>query len=97
MVALIETASVVSRLTDDAESVSQAISFVVENSRLYPDLHLLERSIEIGRITKASGFDVLFLACAEASGSVLLTDDRKMYERAVEYGLNAWFLRDQSQ
>ncbi len=44
-------------------------------SKLYPDLYLLKRAIEIGKNTKASGFDVLFIACAEASGSILFTDD----------------------
>lgn len=92
LLALIEVASVVSRLTNDPKSVSLALSFVSENSMLYPDVYLLERSIEIGKETKASGFDVLFLACAETSGSLLLTDDRKMYERATLYGLEANFL-----
>jgi len=93
LVTMIEVAAVVSRLTNDAKSVTLALSFVSENSRLYPDVYLLEKAIEIGQETKASGFDVLFMACSEVSGSKLLTDDRKMYEKAVEYGLNASFLR----
>jgi len=93
LVTMIEVASVVSRLTNDAKSVTMALSFVSENSRLYPDVYLLEKAIEIGQETKASGFDVLFMACSEVSGSKLLTDDRKMYEKAVEYGMNAGYLR----
>jgi predicted nucleic acid-binding protein len=61
--------------------------------KLYPDVYLLERSIEIGKETKASGFDVLFMACAEMNGSLLLTDDRKMFEKSSEYGLEVNFLR----
>lgn len=93
LIALIEVASVVSRLTNEPKSVSLALSYVSENSRLYPDVYLLEKSIEIGEETKASGFDVLFMACAEIAGSLLLTDDRKMYESAALYGLKVNFLR----
>jgi predicted nucleic acid-binding protein len=93
LVALIEVASVVSRLTNEPKSVSLALSYVSENSKLYPDVYLLERSIEIGKETKASGFDVLFMACAEMNDSLLLTDDRKMYEKSAEYGLEVNFLR----
>ena len=94
LIALIETACVVSRLTNDSESVNLSLSFVNQNSRMYSDAYLLERSIEIGKITKASGLDVIFMACADITGSALMTDDRKMFERACEYGLDAKFLRD---
>jgi len=94
VMALIETACVVSRLTNDPESVTLALDFLNQHSRLYSDVDLLELSIEIGRRTKASGFDVIFMACADASNSILMTDDRKMYERAIEYGLDARFLRE---
>lgn len=93
LIALIEVASVVSRLANDHNSVNLALSYVSENSKLYPDVYLIEKSIEIGKETKASGFDVLFMACAEVSGSILLTDDRKMYERASECGMQVDFLR----
>ena len=65
MLALVETSCVASRLTDDDESADLALSFVSQNSRLYSDADLLDRSIEIGKRTKASGFDVVFMACAE--------------------------------
>ncbi len=94
LLALVETSCVVSRLTDDDESADLALSFVSQNSRLYSDADLLDRSIEIGKRTKASGFDVVFMACAEENGSILITDDRKMYERADDYGLYVKFLRD---
>lgn len=93
LLALIETACVVSRLSDEKRA-DLALSFVSQNSRVYSDVYLLERSIEIGLRTKASGFDVVFMACAEETGSMLITDDRKMYERANDYGLDVRFLRD---
>lgn len=93
MLALIETACVVSRLSDE-ERADLALSFVSQNSRLYSDAYLLERSIEVGKRTMASGFDVVFMACAEETGSTLITDDRKMYERANDYGMDVRFLRE---
>lgn len=93
MLALIEVACVVSRLSDE-ERADLALSFVSQNSRLYSDAYLLERSIEVGKRTMASGFDVVFMACAEETGSTLITDDRKMYKRANDYGLDVRFLRD---
>ncbi len=44
--------------------------------------------------TKASGFDVVFMSCAEVTGSILITDDKGMYEKAIDYGLEAKFLRE---
>lgn len=92
MIALIETACVVSRLSDE-DRADLALSFVSQNSKLYSDAYLLERSIEVGKRTKASGFDVVFMACAEETGSTLITDDRKMYEKANDYGLDVRPLR----
>ena len=57
-------------------------------------LNSLKRSIEIGIKTKASGFDVIFMACADMTGSLLITDDRKMYEKSIEFGLEATLLRE---
>jgi predicted nucleic acid-binding protein len=50
--------------------------------------------MEIGMRTKASGFDVVFMSCAEVTDSILITDDKGMYEKARDYGLDAEFLRD---
>jgi predicted nucleic acid-binding protein len=93
IIALIETACVVSRLSDEVRA-DLALDFVGKNSKLYSDGYLIERAIEIGLKTKASGFDVLFMACAEKSNSKLITDDRKMREKASDYGLDVLFLRD---
>jgi predicted nucleic acid-binding protein len=94
LVALIETVCVVARLTNDYESVKLALSFVSQNSELYSDAYLLEKAMEIGMRTKASGFDVVFMSCAEVTGSILITDDKRMYEKAWDYGLDAEFLRE---
>ncbi len=94
LIALIETVCVVARLTNDHESVELALSFASQNSELYPDAYLLEKAIEVGMRTKASGFDVVFMSCAEVTDSILITDDKGMYEKARVYGLEAKFLRD---
>lgn len=94
LLALIETACVVSRLTNDPESASLSVSFVSSHAKMYDTADLLERSIEIGIATKASGFDVIFMACADMNDSLLITDDRKMHERARESGIDTILLRD---
>jgi predicted nucleic acid-binding protein len=93
IIALIETAAVVSRLSDEVRA-GLALDFLSMNSQFYSDGYLFEMAVEIGLKTKASGFDVLFMACAEKTGSKLITDDRKMQERANDYGLDVIFLRD---
>ena len=57
---------------------------------------LFDKAIEIGMKTKASGFDVLFLTCAEFTNSILITDDKKQFEKAKGYGLKAEFLRNKN-
>ena len=94
LLALIETACVVSRLTNDPESASLSVSFVSSHAKLYDTADLLERSIEIGIASKASGFEVIFMACADITGSLLITDDRKMYKRARESGIDTTLLRE---
>ena len=94
LIAFVEVACVISRLTNDEESVKLAISFLWQHAKSYPDMVLFDRAIKIGVETKASGFDVLFMACAEITNSVLITDDRKQSEKAKEYGLGTEFLRD---
>ena len=84
----------VSRLTNDSESALLSVSFVSSHAKMYDTADLLERSIEIGIETKASGFDVIFMACADVTGSLLITDDRKMYERSRESGIDTTLLRD---
>jgi len=61
---------------------------------LIPPRRKKKKAIEIGMRTKASGFDVVFMSCAEVTGSILITDDKGMYEKARDYGLETKFLRD---
>jgi len=42
------------------------------------------------------GLMYYFLTCAEFTNSILITDDRKQYEKAKGYGLRAEFLRDKN-
>jgi len=77
LIAFVEIACVISRLTNDEESVKLAISFLGQYAHAYPDMILFDKAIEIGTKTKASGFDVLFLTCAEFTNSILITDDKK--------------------
>jgi len=94
VVMLVETASVVSRLSNNPALSRLAVSFITEHSLLYSDVYLLETAIDLGITTKASGFDVLFLSCARKAGAKLITDDRKMYENAVKAGMEAELLRE---
>ena len=91
---LVETASVVSRLSNNPALSRLAVSFITERSLLYSDVYLLETAIDLGIATKASGFDILFLACAKRTGAKLITDDKKMYETAVKAGIEAELLRE---
>ncbi|WP_456423439.1 type II toxin-antitoxin system VapC family toxin [Thermococcus sp.] len=93
VVMLVETASVVSRLSNNPTLSRLAVSFITEHSLLYSDVYLLETAIDLGITTKASGFDVLFLACAKRAGAKLITDDKKRYEEAVKTGIRAELLR----
>jgi len=94
VVMLVETASVVSRLSNNPALSRLAVSFITEHSLLYSDVYLLETAIDLGIATKASGFDVLFLACAKKANAKLITDDKKMYEKAVRAGIKAELLRE---
>ncbi len=95
LIALIEIVCVIARLTNDNDSVKLALSFIDQNSEMYSDAYLLEKSIEIGTKTKVSGFDVIFMACAEVTDSILITDDGKMYKKALDYGLKVKLLREE--
>ncbi|WP_238516264.1 type II toxin-antitoxin system VapC family toxin [Thermococcus gammatolerans] len=60
----------------------------------YSDVYLMEDAMKLGRKTGASGFDVLFLACAKKANAKLVTDDKKMYETAVKAGIEVELLRE---
>ena len=60
------------------ETIAQGItSYFV---RLYPAAELHERALEIGLALGHPVYDCFFLACAEKSGSLLITDDRRLID-----------------
>lgn len=94
VIALVETAAVISRLTNSRIATEMALSFLEAHTKFYSDVYLLDKAIELGIKTKASGFDVIFIACAQVTGSTLITDDKKMYNKALMAGIPAEILRE---
>ncbi|MBI2578173.1 MAG: type II toxin-antitoxin system VapC family toxin [Candidatus Aenigmarchaeota archaeon] len=93
--ALIETASVVSRLTNDSSLSRDAVSFLWENAeKIFFDFETLDTSIEMGIKTKSSGFDTLYLALLKLTGAALLTDDSKLHDLAKSNGYESKLLRE---
>jgi len=92
-VALVEIAAVGSRLTGKGERGIMASDYVKEHGTIIYDICLLEESIRIAARTKISGFDSIFIACAKITDSILITDDKKMYEAAVKAGVETKLLR----
>jgi predicted nucleic acid-binding protein len=93
-VALIEIAAVASRLTGKEDRGLQASDYVREHANILYDSSLLEESIRIAVKTKISGFDSIYIACAKHTGSMLITDDKGMYDAAIRIGIKAELLRD---
>ena len=94
-IALIETASVVSRLTNDTGLSKDAVNFLWENAEeILFDFETLEAAIETGIRFKASGFDTLYLTLIRLTNSVLLTDDSKLHNLAKDNGLESKLLRE---
>jgi predicted nucleic acid-binding protein len=93
--ALLETAIVTSRLTNQESQARNAAEFLKENAtRIYYDEDILEHAIDIGIQTKGSGYDTLFLTVAEISNAELLTDDRHQHESALSRGITSYLLRE---
>src|SRR3989338_3646428 len=94
-VAIVETASVVSRLTGSEELGKEAADFVTElaHSIIY-DVELLDKAVAIATNTKASVFDVIFLACSKLTNSMLITDDAGMHKAAASAGVESKLLRE---
>lgn len=94
-VVLIEVGAVVSRLTNDETDARDAVEKVrLHASQILFDYDLLELTISTSIKTKASGFDNLILSCAISTGSAIITDDSKLHEIAIEYGLKSYLLRE---
>ncbi|MBI3026565.1 type II toxin-antitoxin system VapC family toxin [Candidatus Woesearchaeota archaeon] len=93
-VAIIEIAAVGARLTGRDERGVQASDYVKKHGNILYDINILDEAIQIATKTKISGFDSIFIACAKITDSVLMTDDKRMYESAVKIGVKAKLLRD---
>ena len=92
-VALIEIAAVAARLTGKEDRGLQASDYVREHANIVYDSSLLDESVRIAARTKISGFDASYIACAKHTGSMLITDDKGMYDAAIRAGVNAQLLR----
>ncbi len=94
-VALIETASVVSRLTNDNNLSVDAVNFLSENAEeILFDFETLDAAIRTGIETKASGFDTLYITVLKLTNVILLTDDSKLQNIAKEKGFQSKLLRE---
>ena len=71
----------------------QASEYVREHASILYDSSLLDESVKIAARTKISGFDAIYIACAKHTGSMLITDDKGMYDAAISAGVNAQLLR----
>ena len=96
-VALVETAAVISRLTNDPVVAREAVTYLRRvASVVLHDTELWFPAIEIGIQTKSSGFDVLFLTCSKLTGAPLITDDKKLWEAAKHHGFSCFLVREMS-
>jgi len=94
-VALIETAIVISRITNNEDDSRKAISFLRRNAaHVFYEHEILEEAISFGIEAKASGYDTIFLTIAEITHSELLTDDYLQHKIALSRGIVSHLLRD---
>ena len=94
-IALIETAIVISRITNNEDDSRKAISFLRKNAaHVFYEHEVLEEAISFGIETKASGYDTMFLTIAEVTQSELLTDDSLQHKIALSRGIISHLLRD---
>jgi predicted nucleic acid-binding protein len=95
VIALVEVAAVISRLTNSREDAKAGSQFVRENAtRLYYESDLLDQAIETAIRAKTGGYDTIFLTVAKISGSTLLTADRAQHDMATAIGLRSELLYD---
>lgn len=93
-VAIVEIAAVGARLTGEKEKGIEVSDFVKEHGKILYDIDFLDEAVNIASSTKISGFDSIFIACAQLTDSTLITDDRKMFNAAVKIGVKAKLLRN---
>jgi predicted nucleic acid-binding protein len=94
-VALIETAIVISRITNNEKDSRKGISFLRRNAvHMFYEHEILEEAISFGIESKASGYDTIFLTIAMITQSELLTDDSLQHKIALRRGIVSHLLRD---
>ncbi len=94
-IALVETAAVVSRLTNDKTVSEEAVQFIrTIAKKIVYDYEFLEKAISVGIGSKTSGFDVVFLTCSKLYDCPLVTDDQRLYKVAKEKGYNVISLQE---
>ena len=94
-IALVETGAVVSRITHKKHIAKDAISFLKGVSAdIFYDYQILDHAIDTGIETKASGFDTIFITCPKLTNSILITDDKRMFEIGNRYGIESKLLRN---
>ena len=93
-IAIVEVAAVVSRLTGIKDSGVNTANLISSIATVIDESDILKECIDIAAETKISGFDSVFIACAKATNSTLITDDRKMHEAALKAGIMSKLLRE---
>jgi len=95
-VIVVEVAGVIRRITGDEYRASIASDTIKNNFILHYDGEILEKAREVATLTGASGFDAYFIATARLLGLPLVTDDKGMYLRAKELGIDSLLVRENS-
>ena len=68
----------------DAQPFVKELAGLSDIITLHQDAELVERAVRITLETDHPIYDCLYLACAEATGTDLITADRRFAEQAVE-------------
>ena len=92
--AIIEVAAVCARLTGKDERGIQAADYIRERATVNYDSVLLNESIRVAVTARCSGFDSIFIACAIMTNSMVITDDKGMFDAARKVGVACKLLRD---
>jgi len=93
-VCVVETASVIARLTGNRELAKLASEKLRDIYHVVREDQLLDQAWEIALTTGASGFDSYFIAAAKVFDALLMTDDVSMADKAARLGVNVILVRE---
>lgn len=93
-IAIIEIAAVAARLTGKDKRGIQASNYIRKHGNIIYDTSFLNEAVKIAAEIHVSGFDSVFIACAKLTNSTLITDDKTMYDAAVNLSINSKLLRE---